>query len=395
LKLDSAGSFISAKYFQVQPNNENVAETSFASDIVSCSDSTYLLIGKRYDPDYPFVIKLDGAFNPLWSKYFEISDWYYQHFKGIATRNGDIYFTGEISSDSYESQVLIPYVIKLTSEGAVNWTKTYEFLYDDDFYRMLMNDSYNSLTTINEINNNELLMACTVEKFNSGSGGWGATYDFEKYLLAELDTTGKTVWSKIYGNDSSYNVLHTTIPYGANSYVIGTSNSNAMNLSGPPFILQNDFHLFSIDNQGNSALNSNNITLTENYKDWTFNSLPVNSFDISVSITDTTFKFESVSLKFDSLDCIGLGFESPEISKNPFDVHPNPNDGVFYILIPEDIKSVIGIKLFDSSGRELFQQSNTPQSRKMPIDVSFLSNGIYLLGIQADKKTYFKKIVKH
>lgn len=377
MKLDTAGKFIQAKYFKVQSNDIDVGEPTFSWNLVCLSDSAFILTGKRYFPNYPFIIKLDNKLTPIWAEYLD-EDVSYYHFNGIATNKGSIFLTGDIELQN--KSILAPYIIKLNSNGQLYWAKTYEYLSDSCF---LESDSYASNIMVDEISDNELLLGCTVEKL----------FNDKRYLLAKLDTSGNIFWSMIYGEDSSYNVLNKIISYKDIVYVLGTSNSNYLNFSGAPFMIQNDIRLSSLDTYGNSVLISKQADLNQNSTGWQLKPMPVDTFSLDISIIPDFFESESVSPIFDSLDCAYASIKANNY-KNFFSIYPNPNNGFFKIHYSGDYQSNVFITLFDVYGKKIFQIPFTFEKSDKTVDISYLHKGIYILSIQLDQEIYSKMIIK-
>lgn len=72
-------------------------------------------------------------------------------------------------------------------------------------------------------------------------------------------------------------------------------------------------------------------------------------------------------------------------------VYPNPSNGIFTILIDEDMVSEFELSIYDSNGRKI--TAHHENSNQADIDLSALSAGIYLLIIQYLTKTIKKKII--
>lgn len=82
--------------------------------------------------------------------------------------------------------------------------------------------------------------------------------------------------------------------------------------------------------------------------------------------------------------CVTTGLEILPFIKDDIIVYPNPTNG------PVTIDNCQGcsVKVFDVSGRLIQQNAENF------INLSHLSNGIYILEIKSDKTTYFKKVLK-
>jgi hypothetical protein len=70
---------------------------------------------------------------------------------------------------------------------------------------------------------------------------------------------------------------------------------------------------------------------------------------------------------------------------------PNPNNGLFSLFCPDD--SIITLSVYDSKGRNLFEQIDSPNHAIITINMSNFSNGIYNLIITSGKNRHNLKFV--
>jgi hypothetical protein len=105
---------------------------------------------------------------------------------------------------------------------------------------------------------------------------------------------------------------------------------------------------------------------------------------------------DSVNILFDFKEC-GTGVaENSNITDQPLYIYPNPNNGVFQLQTVDGIKK-LDVKLVDMQGRVLLEKKFTginPGGWTKDIDMSEISNGVYMLKYKADHKSYTLKIVK-
>ena len=78
------------------------------------------------------------------------------------------------------------------------------------------------------------------------------------------------------------------------------------------------------------------------------------------------------------------------------DINPNPTDGMIYIIFPEDLFLEIGsISIIDVTGKVLIRQiENKKYRNRVPLDLSSLSSGYYILGIETNGIFIVNSIVK-
>lgn len=126
------------------------------------------------------------------------------------------------------------------------------------------------------------------------------------------------------------------------------------------------------------------------------NLLDFQSYQVTVTNNITGCQnVDSVSILFDFKEC-GTGVGENNITNQPVYVYPNPNNGKFQLQTVDGIDK-LDIKLTDMQGRTVLQKyfnSINPGGWVKDIDMSKISNGIYLLKYKADNKSYTQKIVK-
>jgi len=126
------------------------------------------------------------------------------------------------------------------------------------------------------------------------------------------------------------------------------------------------------------------------------NLLDFQSYQVTVTNNVTGCQnADSVSILFDFKEC-GTGVGENNIANQPLYVYPNPNSGKFQLQTVDGFKK-LDIALMDLQGRIIFQKhfsSIKPGGWIKDIDMSKISDGIYLLKYKADNKSYTQKMVK-
>ena len=81
--------------------------------------------------------------------------------------------------------------------------------------------------------------------------------------------------------------------------------------------------------------------------------------------------------------------------KNTFTVYPNPNNGTFSLVLPENMTPGSLLKVFTSDGRLVYQEKlpYAPEKQSVPSSVSPLKKGLYILVINAGKKIYSCRMI--
>jgi len=76
-------------------------------------------------------------------------------------------------------------------------------------------------------------------------------------------------------------------------------------------------------------------------------------------------------------------------------IYPNPNSGKFVISIEGDEQEQIAVNLYNHTGQKIYHTliNRSGNSINIPMDISRLSQGIYILEICTEKGTYREKII--
>lgn len=75
-------------------------------------------------------------------------------------------------------------------------------------------------------------------------------------------------------------------------------------------------------------------------------------------------------------------------------VYPNPTDGGFKIIMPDDImRHPAGYQLFDMNG--VMMREDGIQGKDTNVDISDLPAGVYLVRIVSGEEVYIKIVLKH
>lgn len=89
----------------------------------------------------------------------------------------------------------------------------------------------------------------------------------------------------------------------------------------------------------------------------------------------------------------GAGVED-QLTAEQLSVYPNPGQGFFTLKLELDRPSDLVVRITDLSGRELsMSRVGRISSGEVPLDLNFLSTGIYLLDVQVDGLRGLRKIV--
>jgi len=84
-----------------------------------------------------------------------------------------------------------------------------------------------------------------------------------------------------------------------------------------------------------------------------------------------------------------------EVDKVQFTMHPNPVDAECILELSDTLNDEITIQLFNLQGKLIQQQIQTPVQNRMQMDVSQVSNGLYLVKVKSNGKASVQKLIVH
>lgn len=76
-------------------------------------------------------------------------------------------------------------------------------------------------------------------------------------------------------------------------------------------------------------------------------------------------------------------------------IFPNPASDLLYVMINDEGKTPATVKIFNSDSKLFQTEQLNDVSRRSPIDVSALPNGVYVLVMQSDERVWHSKFVKN
>lgn len=88
-------------------------------------------------------------------------------------------------------------------------------------------------------------------------------------------------------------------------------------------------------------------------------------------------------------DCTGI---NELLTGKKFSISPNPNNGSFLITFADDFNSGNTIKILDTKGQTLFQQTNSGVDQ-LQVDVRSLENGFYFIVIENEFSRSIEKLI--
>lgn len=206
--------------------------------------------------------------------------------------------------------------------------------------------------------------------------------NFRNANLTSIDLSQNTALQYLYLENNSINAIDVSL----NSSLLGFRISNN-NLTSLDISQNTNLTFFACDQNDLSILNMKNISTTTLSVSFDATSNP-NLTCIEVDdVTAATANWTNVDATASfSLDCNPLGVDEVELTQR-ISVYPNPVKSQIYINSDVVIES---ISIIDAFGKII---KSNPISNNT-IDVSRLSNGVYLLQVNTDEGLVIKKFVK-
>lgn len=382
VKIDSAGNMIWQKCLGGTGIDEGacIQQTADGGYIIAASvkSNDGDVSGNHGNYDY-WVAKLDSAAGIQWQKCLggTNSD-YANSIKQVAgggyivagySNSGD----GDVSGNhgGYDA-----WIVKLDSAGNISWKKNYG------------GSGYDQAADIQQTGGDlgYIIAGYTQSSDGDAPGNHGGN----DFWLLKIDSLGKILWKKCFGgtaNDAAFSVEQLS---GGGYIACGYTYSDNGDVSGNNG--SEDYWVIKISDAGNlqwqKCLGGDGNELAAGIRqtaDGGFIAAGMsNSANGDVSGNHGDYDYWLVKL-------------SPAVNLNE-----NSNDCSFYIC-PNPVSDIIGIesgntgvtancRVFNASGMQMIDKTFT--GKKISIDVSALSNGLYFLKFETENECIVKKFIK-
>ncbi|PLX06118.1 MAG: hypothetical protein C0596_16665 [Marinilabiliales bacterium] len=310
------------------------------------------------------------------------------------------------------------WVVKLNSEGNIEWEKTYGGIYDDfarsviclssgnflvfgysnqDFYAIMIDDTGQIIwqktyggTSLEQAsaacmtNDNGFLL---IGDTQSSNGDVTGHYGGQDVWIVKIDNEGNKIWANCYGGTN-----------GENGYsIISTLDGNYMfvaHSASSDYDLTNNYGHYDL---WVGKINSNGQLIWQNSyggsdKDSGYAIHEIN--ETSFVIAGTTYSNDiDVHNNNGNSDAwlIKLSSNTKVKNNNQKDIYIYPNPATNKIYLTNLNITFDRIVLFNSTGDKIFSEENYSKNW---IDIEALQNGIYLLYLFKDNEIEVKRIVK-
>lgn len=411
VKLDSTGSIEWAKTYS-GPSIEG------AVYIEQTPDSGYILDG-LYDGggtnSQNWLIRLNANGDTLWTKTFTAGTTANEPHQLTRNKNGDFGLTGVTMPPVQNDDA---YLIITDSIGVVKSNKVYTTIYGStglaintanqnnyiitggiatssipgigDAFLMLIDSIGDTLWT-KSYNNSQVDVGMAVQQTND-HGFVIAGYSYQLYMgkynynvyLIKTDSIGDTLWTKVFysaGESEAYSVQQTF----DNGYIMtGTTYASGI---GNYY----DLLLIKTDSLGDSLWTRR---FGGNQPDYGY--FVRQTKDGGYIITGSGSNTTTGGIYLIKTDSMGRVTSTTGIAElnNPFGftVYPNPSSGIFTVQVKGIQRFNSKLEVYDLNNQCIYSCSINNNSSD-EIDLSNLTNGMYVLLLRTDKNVYTKKII--
>lgn len=332
------------------------------------SDSGFVAVGSTTyfsDSADVFAVKYtnDGTFK--WAKRFGARG--DQEGNSVtATADGGCILTGSSSPDnSLDSTDML--IAKLDTGGTIEWSKTYNHLYEDKATNIIhLNDGNYAITG-----------------YSNGTNTFAPVrmVDFLK-----INSTGDTLHSQMYG-DFTFDCFSSGISETADhGFVMG---GVTYGLAGP----QGAAYLIKTDSTGTGPLcpfnplliTPSSITLSDSSGCATNTFFPLYTSDIPGRVSN--------SISFGVI-CLSINVEENSSTNPAIAIYPNPVLQELNIDMNRYDTQFESLIISDVFGRVIFKKEIHSDESILHLDVSTFHSGIFLIELRGDKNYTARKFVK-
>ncbi len=414
IKLDSAGTRLW---------RTSIAGSQRLGDkgVAVAGQNNILVTGKDLNDD-AFITKYDEFGNEIWYNTAGVSGSGKTDVGTVVTADNDnniytagmLYSIGSADTAYFGSyQIIFPiscfslsYLAKYTSGGTLEWVR---YVYSSN---PTIHNAYGSstITTIECFENDNILVGgyFTNQLLEFSDGTTSLTKQgnigFRSSFLASFDTSGNRLWAKTLHNttDGSIHIVDLSIDNTSSVYLLNEYWGTIVNEQGNTTTGgSTDLLLERYDETGNLI---SSMGMGGNSNDFGYD---IVTYDNSVFTYSTTgsqggtpfyigadslefsegYSNNMVLLKLIENPALGVPENKPE---RTIDIFPNPNNGVFTILVPKENTE---LSIYDTSGKIIYK-TTVQNAELFNMDIQNVINGIYFLNIKSKQFNITKKVIK-
>ncbi|HYV92807.1 MAG TPA: T9SS type A sorting domain-containing protein [Chitinophagales bacterium] len=335
-------------------------DTDAPCSVQQTNDGGYIVAGYTnsfgVDMTDAYVVRTDSSGGVLWTKTFGglTND---DAHSVQQTNDGGYIIAG--STNSFGAGLGDIYLLKLSSDGTLDWSRAFGGPGDDKGYSVLQ--------TIDS--------GYIVAGYTNSFG-----YGLSDVYLVKLNGNGDTLWTRTFGggsidvsysiqqaNDGGYIIAGNTLSFGVGTYAI---------------------YLIKTDADGNSPCNqSAAATIVTTPFTQAANAPSIISTGGTVSYPATAFGSGANPVSL----CIGVGLNETAKDDHSFSILPNPSEGNFIISLEHPVRNGF-IQISNCLGVTIYKENIYSLSNKQ-VNLINASNGIYLVKIFDGEKQNTGKLI--
>jgi hypothetical protein len=332
----------------------------------SNNNTIYKNTDSRGNLDY-WVLKLDKNGTLEWQK--TIGGNYLDQLRSITQTSDGNYLVGGVSNSGlgFEKNQKSEgendfWILKLDKKGNLIWQQTYGGKGDDQLYTIIETKDKNYVVAGN----------------TNGATPKGNSPQGSDFMLLKLDESGAVLWEKLYNNGTD-DVLTNLVKNNDETLLLcGYSRRNSKKKTEGTEC----YEVIKIDNNGEELWRKNVDKKGKNVLNKAIETRDGGYILAGTNSDSVTSDFWVVKLK---------DLKKPEAVKATIEAFPNPASSFTNVIIGFEYTSGTA-SLYDLAGRELQRFPIT--SRTVPIDLSGLPEGIYIVNIATNNGHEGIKVIK-
>lgn len=383
LRLDAAGNLLWQKTIGGLAEEQLgcIVQTSDGGFIIGASSASDKYLAKKSESnkntifkdadsrgnlDY-WVIKLDKSGTLEWQK--TMGGNYLDQLRSIAQTSDGNYLVGGVSNSGlgFEKNQKSEgendfWFMKLDPKGNLLWQQTYGGKGDDQLYTVLQTNDKNYVVAGN----------------TNGATPKGNSPQGSDFMLLKLDQSGAVLWEKLYSNGTDDVLTNLVKNKDETLLLCGYSRGNSKKKTEGT----ESYKVIKIDNNGEELWRKNVDKKGKNVLNKAIETRDGGYVLAGTNSDSVTSDFWVVKLK---------DLKKPEAVKSTIEAFPNPAGSYTNVIIGFEYNTGTA-SLYDLAGRQL--QSFAITSRTVPIDLSGLPEGIYIVNIDTNNGKEGIKVIK-
>ena len=381
-KIDSLGNLEWQKTFGGSDDDytSSVIQTKFGEYIINATS-------RSKDGDFPenngeedvWILKLNSRGNLIWKK----------HLGGNSNDfNRDIVNVDDLSylvigttrsEDGDMNNFKGNFIFKIDSSGKMLWKKSHGNLYNDASY---FNGYYSAAITKNK----DIIVIGYVWIFL----GVPNRHDLHDFHISKLDSDGNYIWSKLYGGSDADIARSIQISPKGDLIILGDTNSKDYDIEGSHG--KTDMWLLKTDSIGELI-----YKMCLGGTSWDYSKQCAITKDNSIIIVGDSQSIDGTFGRNNGIVDLAVAkisdpfLTSIKEDKPILDINIYPNPLSNHLNIDNNFTSNLDIQLVNILGQTVFK--GLCHQGKHTIDVSHLSNGLYILIGKDGKNNSFSKAI--